>query len=82
MHGNTEMEVQLDKGISGFLTGKNSAPWCMYQVCGLPAALADIGVRSDEAQWVFERAKQGPRSEIWGSGVLPTGVPAQVPARC
>jgi hypothetical protein len=30
----------------------------------------------------FERAKQGPQSEILGCGVLPTGVPAQVPARC
>jgi hypothetical protein len=68
MHGNAEMGVQLDKGISGFLTGENLAPWCMYQVRGLPAALADIGVRSDEAQWVLSGQNRGPKVRFWAAG--------------
>jgi hypothetical protein len=62
------MGVQLDKGISGFLTGKNSAPWCMYQVHGLPALWQTSGSGRTRRSGFLSGQNRGPKVRFWAAG--------------
>jgi hypothetical protein len=62
------MGVQLDKGISGSLTEKNSAPWCMYQVRGLPALWQISSGSGRGAVGVLSGQSRSPGVRFWAAG--------------